>query len=91
MPNHTHFVCGPDGEDASVKALTDRVKGATTNASWLTGWKGVLWQRRFHDSELENADALSAASEYVLNNPGRAGLVDAPGDWEWSGVMDEFP
>jgi putative transposase len=91
MPDHAHFVCGPDREGASVKLLADRVKGASTNASWRTGWDGVLWQQRFHDSELEEADAVNAACEYVLNNPVRAGLVEAPEDWGWGGVMDELP
>src|SRR5687768_7669721 len=37
MQDHVHFVCGPDREGASVKTLADRIKGATTNASWNSG------------------------------------------------------
>jgi putative transposase len=89
MPDHVHFVCGPSTEGASVMTLVERFKGASTNAAWKTGWKRPLWQQRCHDRHLEDEEAVRAAGEYVLNNPVRAGLVEAPDLWMWSGVVDQ--
>lgn len=89
MPDHVHFVCGPADDSAPVMTLVERFKGASTNAAWKTGWKGALWQKRCHDTHLDGSDALLTASEYVLNNPVRARLVETPEMWMWSGVMDE--
>ena len=43
-----------------------------------------LWQRGFHDRLLRDADALEKAIEYIHNNPVKAGLCEAQGDYPWS-------
>lgn len=43
MPDHLHFLAGPNAEGISVLTFLDRFKGKTTNASWRFGLQGRLW------------------------------------------------
>ena len=47
------------------------------------GWRGHLWQERFHSYPMDERH-LVAAVRHVEMNPVRAGLVQKPEDWEWS-------
>lgn len=48
--------------------------------------KGTLWEDRFKSVIVENThEALLAISAYIDLNPVRAGLVDDPKDYRWSG------
>ncbi len=60
------------------------------------GWRGHLWQERFHSFVMDEPH-LIAASRYVERNPVRAWLCARPEDWPWSsakphlaGVGDEL-
>jgi REP element-mobilizing transposase RayT len=88
MPDHLHLVAGPLEGGSSVLIFLNRFKGKSTNTSWRHNWEGRLWQSRFHDHVLRSSEALADISRYVLENPVRAGLVEAAEDWPWSGVMD---
>ncbi|HEY6963346.1 MAG TPA: transposase [Gaiellaceae bacterium] len=46
--------------------------------------RGVMWQKRFHDEMIETDGHLFEAIRYVARNPVRAGMCDAPEDYEWS-------
>jgi len=47
------------------------------------GWKGHLWQERFHSFVMDEQHLLAAA-RYVERNPVRARLCARPQDWLWS-------
>ena len=48
--------------------------------------EGTIWQGVFHSVLIEGRhDALGAVSAYITLNPVRAGIVDDPGDYAWSG------
>ena len=48
--------------------------------------EGTIWQGVFHSVLVEGRhDALGAVSAYITLNPVRAGIVDDPGDYAWSG------
>jgi putative transposase len=47
------------------------------------GWKGHLWQERFHSFVMDERHLLAAA-RYVERNPVRARLCARPQDWPWS-------
>ena len=47
------------------------------------GWKGHLWQERFHSFVMDEQHLL-AAVRYVERNPVRARLCARPQDWPWS-------
>ena len=88
MPDHLHFVSGSKREGSSVLTFVERFKGKTTNSSWQLGWSGKLWQKRRHDHVLRSAESLDDIYDYILQNPVRAGLVDSPEAWPWSGILD---
>jgi putative transposase len=88
MPDHLHFVGGPGTNGCSVLQFVEQVKGASTNACWTAGWTGKLWQPGCYDVLLNGENEVLAAGEYILMNPVRAGFVEDPEDWPWSGWMD---
>ena len=47
------------------------------------GWKGHLWQERFHSFVMDERHLLAAA-RYVERNPVRARLCARAQDWAWS-------
>ena len=50
------------------------------------GRKGALWEERFKSVLLEgNVGTLSTVSAYIDLNPMRAGIVDDPKDYRFSG------
>ena len=42
---------------------------------------GVTWQHGFFDHRLRNDESYGQKAEYIRQNPVRAGLVKAAGDW----------
>ena len=51
--------------------------------NFRNGWRGHLWQERFHSFPLDE-NHLVAAVRYVELNPVRARLVTTPEAWRWS-------
>jgi len=56
----------------------------------ITNWKkytarvfGISWQRDFFDHRLRREESLRDKSDYILQNPVRAGLVKRAGDWPY--------
>ncbi len=54
-----------------------------TFVNFREGWRGYLFQRRFHSFPFEGSYLL-AAVRYALRNPVRAELVERPWDYRWS-------
>jgi putative transposase len=52
---------------------------------------GALFAERFSSRVIEDEQHLTAAIEYVLDNPVRAGLVERWRDWPWSGSTRPRP
>ena len=88
MPDHLHFIAGPEVDGRSVLTFVARLKGRTTNTSWQHGNTGRLWQPRCHDHILRKEESLADTYAYILDNPVRAGLVATPEQWPWSGILD---
>ena len=49
------------------------------------GYRGHVFEDRFSSFVLRDEQHFHAAVAYVRENPVRAGLCSAPGDWPWSG------
>lgn len=85
MPNHVHFVIVP-ADTTSVAALFSRAhRRYTLDINARFGWRGHLWQERFHSTVMDERH-LIAAVRYVELNPIRAGLCQRPEDWPWSSI-----
>lgn len=87
MPNHVHFVMVPAHEDGLRAAMADAHRRYTRSVNFREGWRGHLWQERFH-SFVMDASHLHAAVPYVENNPVRAGLCVDAVEWRWSSAAE---
>jgi putative transposase len=83
MPNHVHLVLVPSDAGGLRRALADAHRRYSSIINLRNGWRGHLWQERFHSFPLDD-DHLIAAVRYVELNPVRARLVTTPEAWRWS-------
>ncbi len=74
MPDHLHLLMSPNARLISIPELVGRLKGKTTNASWMLGWNGKLWQERFYDHIVRRDESVVDTARYIYENPERAGL-----------------
>jgi len=83
MPNHVHLVLVPADPDGLRRALGETHRRHAQRINRREGWRGHLWQERFHSVPMDEAWTMAAA-RYVELNPVRAGLASWPEDWPWS-------
>ncbi len=83
MPNHVHFILVPSHPDGLRAALGEAHRRYTRRINAREGWRGHLWQERFHSFVMDEAHLLACA-RYVERNPVDAGLVATPREWPWS-------
>ena len=83
MPNHVHLVMVPSAEDGLRAPLAEVHRRYTRYINFREGWRGHLWQERFHSFTMDEAHLL-ATVRYVERNPVVAGLCTYPDDWKWS-------
>lgn len=83
MPNHVHMVMVPAAGDGLRASLGEAHRRYTRYVNFREGWRGHLWQERFHSAPMDEAYLL-AAVKYVELNPVKARLCRMPQDWRWS-------
>ena len=86
MPNHVHLVMVPVTEDGLRATLGEAHRRYTRYINFREGWRGHLWQERFHSFSMDE-NYLLAAVRYVERNPVAAKLCMCPEDWEWSSAL----
>ncbi|MEO5574719.1 MAG: transposase [Gaiellaceae bacterium] len=83
MPNHLHFVVDATVEQLSLAMY--RFNGLYAQRFNRThGYRGHLFQGRFHAKPIVDEAHLPGSIRYVLLNPVRAGLCSRPEHWRWS-------
>jgi REP-associated tyrosine transposase len=85
MPNHVHLVLVPEHVDSLAKLFREAHLKYTLHINSREGWRGHLWQERFHSYVMDEKH-LFATVRYIELNPVRAGLCETPQDWPWSSV-----
>ncbi len=83
MPNHVHLIVVPERCDSLSALFADAHRRYTRYINFREGWRGHLWQGRFHSCVMDERHLL-AAIRYVELNPVTAGLCRQPEDWPWS-------
>jgi REP element-mobilizing transposase RayT len=82
MPNHVHMVFSTDNP---LPVVMQSLKGYTSRqANQILNRKGKFWQDESYDHVIRNEEELERILKYVVNNPVKAGLVDAPEQWPWT-------
>lgn len=74
MPNHFHGILwiNPPGEYQSQSSLISIIKSFKALSSkriHQSGFSQVVWQRSYYETIIRDEDQLSAAREYIRNNP----------------------
>jgi len=89
MPDHLHALVEATSERADFPALVKRFK-QMTGFAYRQQTGQPLWQPGYHDRVLRDDEATEAVVRYVLENPVRAGLSKALGEYPFagSGVYD---
>jgi REP element-mobilizing transposase RayT len=81
MPNHVHSVMQPVDGWTLDRVVGDIRSYTAHEINKRLGRKGRLWSPEPYDSWIRDERELAKASDYVVNNPVKAGLVD----WPWVG------
>ena len=68
MPNHVHFVVVPQHKDSLSILFSDAHRRYTSRINLREGWRGHLWQERFHSCVMDE-QYLLATVRYTELNP----------------------
>lgn len=85
MPNHVHLVVVPEFKNSLALLFRDAHRTYTRRVNFREGWRGHLWQERFHSFVMDERYLL-ATVRYAELNPVRARLCNHPEQWRWSSV-----
>ena len=88
MPNHWHFVLGPEQDDALTEFLRWLTHTHTQrwHAHYHSAGTGHVYQGRFKAFPIQEDDHLYTVLRYVERNALRAGLVQRAEQWRWSSL-----
>lgn len=90
MPDHFHVLMSVR-PDQALHRVVHSLKSFTANTINRTrGSVGALWQDGYRDDSRQREKAWFALASYVEQNPVRAGLAPAPGDYAWSSANDRY-
>ena len=84
MPDHAHIVALGEYDDSDLDKFM-RSWTTQTGFAWRRNHAGHLWQGGYFDSILGSDVSIYFAAQYVVMNPVRAGIVDDPTKYEFSG------
>lgn len=102
MPNHVHIILKPyeDEQKANKTGKSEKyvltkivgnIKSFTANkANEELKRKGSFWHNESYDHVIRDEKELRAFTEYILNNPVKAGLCNSTEEWRWSYYDPEY-
>ncbi len=76
MPDHVHALLSFPPDKRFAEIIRDWKK-------WTSRQSGVEWQHDWFDHRLRAEEGLREKTDYILNNPLRAGLTDKAENWPW--------
>ncbi len=74
MPDHCHALLSFPVDRSPAKVIRDW-------KHWAASQYGILWQVDFFEHRLRSDENLTEKWSYILQNPVRAGQVEAVEDW----------
>ena len=82
MPDHLHLLLTVD-QGMSIEKAMQLIKGRFSHRlSHEVGHKVEVWRRGFTETQVMNRNSFAKYSEYIAQNPVKAGLVES---------VDEYP
>jgi len=85
MPNHVHVLFSPLPEHTLDAILHSWKSYSAHRANALLARTGHFWQREYFDHLVRDQSSLRRITQYIRDNPQRAGLVN----WPWVEVVSE--
>lgn len=76
MPDHVHTLLAFPPDQRMDRAVAAFKK-------YLSRKTGINWQRDFFDHRLRNEESLQLKTDYIRQNPVRAGLAECADDWPY--------
>jgi valyl-tRNA synthetase len=86
MPNHVHVIVKPYEGIALSEILHSWKSFTASQANKELGRKGDFWHSEYYDHLIRDEEDFYNQVNYVLSNPGRAGLDN----WQWIGAKKEM-
>ncbi|HSC78118.1 MAG TPA: transposase, partial [Candidatus Acidoferrales bacterium] len=88
LDNHLHTLLTPP-PDGTLEKSIQMIKGG---ASFKIGRirKVALWQTGYHDWRCRDEEDYKRYSDYIRQNPVKAGLVERTEDWPYSSANPKF-
>ena len=83
MPNHVHVLFSPMGEHSLDSILHSWKSYSAHKANALLARTGPFWQREYFDHLVRDQSSLRKITQYILDNPKRAGLLN----WPWVEIL----
>ena len=83
MPNHVHVLFSPLREHTLDAILHSWKSYSAHRANALLARTGPFWQREYFDHLVRDQSSLRKITQYIRDNPKRAGLLD----WPWVEVL----
>lgn len=74
MPDHAHWLIQL-GSYSTLSNLVGSMKSASARHVRQAGYNESVWAKGFHDRRLRHNMEIPAVTQYILDNPIRAGLV----------------
>ena len=84
MPDHVHLILLGERGDSDLEAFV-RSWNTQLGFQWRRRTGGRLWQGGYFERVIRSDVNLYLAARYVVMNPVRAGLVESPGQYEFTG------
>ena len=92
MPNHVHAVLWPMPNRTLSSIVQSWKRYTAREANKLLKRTGeTFWQPEPFDHWIRNDEEHAWCCRYVVNNPVKAHLCSAPGDWKWSSARRSGP
>jgi len=87
--NHVHLLVVDDGGRDVIPHSMKLVAGRTGQEyNQRKGRKGAFWEDRYHATAVESGDHLARCMVYIDTNMVRAGVVNHPSQWPFSGYRE---
>lgn len=84
MGNHVHLLVTPGEAGATSRMMQALGRRYVARFNLRHGRTGTLWEGRFKAALVESRAYVLACHRYIELNPLRAGIVTAPGEYEWT-------
>jgi putative transposase len=87
--NHIHLLVVDDGDRDVIPRSIQLVAGRTAwEYNQRKRWKGAFWEDRYHATAIESGEHLLQCMVYIDLNMMRAGGVNHPSEWPFSGYKE---